>query len=1013
MCSKSGYPKMQNMQKGDIIDLSYVDILKIDGGDDKDEFVNKRERNSSARCDMFGRCDSSDIKLKPKEIRLRRTFYNEFLSGDSWYQQYRSIDRNKNLENKCIRNAGKECVRKSENKRRTYFDKMRNVSKIPLAHVYPTTFPTVFTKSQLIFVCLFVILSSIGRPPPNYVRLPPTRSDHREIESNCLHAIRTTSSDRGSTYFQANCQENYVQPPNSHYCSENPTHEFDAHSVTSNDYYANERTSPSNCGTGITPKGLEATGTPASFFSAIFSGLAPSIGGGALFGGFLLADAYSSTYNAKDFSRNVTQLLDSLLDDYDKRFRPGHGGPPTKIIVNMNVRSMGPFSEKKEEYAMQLYMRQFWYDSRLRFNKTDLGRSEFSMNWVLAQRIWKPDTFFINGKKSYAHSITAPNLFVRMQYDGQIYMSMRLTVRASCVMHLRRFPLDTQICPLRLSSYGYSAKDIIYKWDQKKFVTVDSDVSIAQYELSSIVTSEAQLTVRRTEEISTLTVKFSLIRLTGFFILQVYVPCILIVFSSWVGFWITKKDAPGRVCLGVNNVLCMTKLGFGGRDIFPLVSYPTALDYFVLLCFWFTFATIIEYAAINYLERYAITTVKRLKERREKLKQEKAHLAKLAREGAGCINVTTKSIHTSILESFRLHIVAAPYVVNAAYTSKPNSNQKGKLFQALKLPLTVVPKVADEAKGVDSGKVCLALPGEEISVSEVFPETESVSSLSPKPYTPRLLQRLAVLRRTSSPSIHEEETQPPSTSPQPSPHSSLKSLFYPTRPLPSPSQQLPGQPPVSSPSVTSSQASPSQELTTVISEQETPQMSPRISPMTTTPTTGPPLLTITTTPPPETQDTSPVTSLTSPPETDGDQTKSPPGSTDTGKEAGAGGAGSVSPSITGGSPGTGDSGTKPSGTLIKVEGDEDPPPPPAKRHTVTIWQLLIRKRYLMRKMTPDFELPNEEDLLDRFNIIDIYARRIFPTFFFAIFSIYWILFNYYISDEFPHEPRIPSDGLVN
>ena len=40
------------------------------------------------------------------------------------------------------------------------------------------------------------------------------------------------------------------------------------------------------------------------------------------------AEGYSSTYNAKDFSRNVSQLIDRLLNEkhYDKRIRPGFGG---------------------------------------------------------------------------------------------------------------------------------------------------------------------------------------------------------------------------------------------------------------------------------------------------------------------------------------------------------------------------------------------------------------------------------------------------------------------------------------------------------------------------------------------------------------------------------------------------------------------------------------------------------------------------------------------------------------
>ena len=87
--------------------------------------------------------------------------------------------------------------------------------------------------------------------------------------------------------------------------------------------------------------------------------------------------------------------------------------------------NMNCFHLPLQEYAMQVYLRQVWYDARLRFNKTDLGRSEFSMNWMFADRIWTPDTFFINGKNSYAHAITAPNMFVRLQHDGQLYMSMR------------------------------------------------------------------------------------------------------------------------------------------------------------------------------------------------------------------------------------------------------------------------------------------------------------------------------------------------------------------------------------------------------------------------------------------------------------------------------------------------------------------------------------------------------------------------------------------------------------
>ena len=103
----------------------------------------------------------------------------------------------------------------------------------------------------------------------------------------------------------------------------------------------------------------------------------------------------------------------------------------------------------------------------------------------------------------------------------------------------------------------------------------------------------------------------------------------------------------------------MTKLGFGGRDIFPMVSHATALDYFVLMCFWFTFATMIEYAAINYLQRYAIVTLNRLIKRRDKLRGEQEFLARLARVGVhrvtlGCF--ATILGHLILCLSLPLHL---------------------------------------------------------------------------------------------------------------------------------------------------------------------------------------------------------------------------------------------------------------------------------------------------------------------------------------------------------------------
>lgn len=50
---------------------------------------------------------------------------------------------------------------------------------------------------------------------------------------------------------------------------------------------------------------------------------------------------------------------------------------------------------------------------------------------------------------------------------------------------------------------------------------------------------------------------FHLRRQYGFYMLQAYIPCILIVILSWLSFWINKESVPARITLGVTTVLAM------------------------------------------------------------------------------------------------------------------------------------------------------------------------------------------------------------------------------------------------------------------------------------------------------------------------------------------------------------------------------------------------------------------------------------------------------------------------
>ncbi|XP_031783046.1 GABA-gated ion channel GRD isoform X2 [Nasonia vitripennis] len=297
---------------------------------------------------------------------------------------------------------------------------------------------------------------------------------------------------------------------------------------------------------------------------------------------------------------NISELLDNLLRGYDNSVRPNFGGPPAVVEVDIMVRSMGPISEVDMTYSMDCYFRQSWVDRRLAFQS---GKETLALSISMLARIWKPDTYFYNGKQSYLHTITSPNKFVRLYQDGRVLYSSRLTIKAACPMNLEDFPMDTQRCPLKFGSYGYTTRDVIYKWNSARQVAIAHDMKLSQFDLVGNPTANATDSTL-SQKYSMLLVSFHLKRHMGNFLIQVYGPCVLLVVLSWVSFWLNREATADRVSLGITTVLTMTFLGLEARTDLPKVPYPTALDFFVFLSFGFIFATIIQFAVVHYFTKY-------------------------------------------------------------------------------------------------------------------------------------------------------------------------------------------------------------------------------------------------------------------------------------------------------------------------------------------------------------------------------------------------------------------------
>ncbi|XP_074807582.1 gamma-aminobutyric acid receptor subunit gamma-1 isoform X5 [Natator depressus] len=167
---------------------------------------------------------------------------------------------------------------------------------------------------------------------------------------------------------------------------------------------------------------------------------------------------------------DVTHILDSLLQGYDSKLRPDIGVRTTVIETDVYVNSIGPVDPINMEYTIDIIFAQTWYDSRLKFNSS---MKVLMLNSNMVGKIWIPDTFFRNSRKSDAHWITTPNRLLRIWSDGRVLYTLRLTINAECYLQLHNFPMDEHSCPLEFSSYGYPRNEIEYKWKKTSVAVAD------------------------------------------------------------------------------------------------------------------------------------------------------------------------------------------------------------------------------------------------------------------------------------------------------------------------------------------------------------------------------------------------------------------------------------------------------------------------------------------------------------------------------------------------------------
>ncbi|KAH8242561.1 hypothetical protein KR032_000077 [Drosophila birchii] len=342
--------------------------------------------------------------------------------------------------------------------------------------------------------------------------------------------------------------------------------------------------------------------------------------------------------NAYDVSLNLTQTVNSecpslmsaatltqmelvirLTDScrYDRMVPPlnfDEDGNPVAIPIyaRFYIYVMKNLDSSDLQFNIQGLLQLRYKDPRLAFSEYMPHRRQPIMGEQgLKQLIWVPHIFLTNEQTSSILGTSAKDELTTIYPDGTILVSTRLQATLYCWMNFQKFPFDEQKCTTILESWMYNTSVVELHWETTNAVSFDTQLQLTEYNLigslynESIRVSNGTVMTHGALEGNYSTISFSVLltREVGYYVIDYFLPSVMIVTISWVTFWLQADQTPARTTLGCTTLLSFITLSLSQENNLSKVSYVTMSEVWFLVCTIFIFGSLVEFAFVNTIWR--------------------------------------------------------------------------------------------------------------------------------------------------------------------------------------------------------------------------------------------------------------------------------------------------------------------------------------------------------------------------------------------------------------------------
>ncbi len=264
--------------------------------------------------------------------------------------------------------------------------------------------------------------------------------------------------------------------------------------------------------------------------------------------------------------------------------RPNADGQPTEIRTAVYLIDVSQIDGARQEFTADVFLLLSWNDPRLADGSTDVRR-------IPVDQVWNPRVQILNQRTV---SIGFPEQ-LDVDPDGTVTFRQRYFGQYASPLDLREFPLDRHTFAVRLVVPGYSPEEVRLVADPRFSAGPPPRYSIPDWTLTPTrLRPEPFAVVPGGPQIAGLVAEFDARRHLGFYVGKAYVSVAIIVFMSWIVFWIDPQAVAPRISVSVTSMLTLVAYRFLLGQELPKVSYLTRLDYFLLGTTIVVFLALIE-----------------------------------------------------------------------------------------------------------------------------------------------------------------------------------------------------------------------------------------------------------------------------------------------------------------------------------------------------------------------------------------------------------------------------------